>query len=156
MGVVKLRASSAIALGVALLLAAGLFAAWRLGRPALVPSAGPAGGAMPDTSRDEVVDRALGQIPPVVDSTEIKTGWRDDVRGIDLEVMTASQRELMLRHANSRMCTCGCGFTLAACRTYDLTCPVSLPRVEALRDSILAGRIHGARGLREAPAAAHP
>ena len=155
----NVRASTAIGLVVALLLASGLFAAWKLGRPAAVPatdSGDPA--SIADTSRDEdaLIERALGQIPATTDSTEIKTGWRDQVRGVDLDAMTTRQRALMLRYANSEMCTCGCGFTLAACRTYDLTCPVSLPRVEALRDSILAGRIAAAPGLREPPASPHP
>ena len=105
---------------------------------------------------DAAVESLLVQLPAVTDSAAIKTGWRDDVRGIDLDAMTAEQRTLMLRHANTQGCTCGCGFTLAACRTYDLTCPVSLPRVEALRDSIVARHITSARGLRESPTSAHP
>lgn len=72
------------------------------------------------------------------DSTEIKTGWRNEVRGIDLAVFTPKQRSLYLKITNGRGCTCGCGYTLAACRENDLTCPVSLPRVEELRDSVLA------------------
>jgi len=161
----NVRASTVIAVVVALLLAGGLFAAWKLGRPSAVPSTADLGGSeaaqaspdtSPDTSYDVVIERALGQIPATIDSTVIKTGWRDDVRGVDLDAMTTRQRALMLRYANSEMCTCGCGFTLAACRTYDLTCPVSLPRVEALRDSILAGRIGTAPGLREPPASPHP
>jgi len=147
-----------IALAALVLLAGGLFAAWRLGRPAGVPAAADTSTAEadPDTSADAVIEQALGQIPAPVDSTEIKTGWRDDVRSIDLDAMTPAQRTLMLRHANSEMCTCGCGYTLAACRTYDLTCPVSLPRVEALRDSILAGDIRDSRGLRQPPSSPHP
>jgi len=97
---------------------------------------------------DRLVARALAQ-PGPIDSTALKTGWRDDVRGIDLAAFTPKQRELFVRYANAEPCTCGCGFTLAACRAYDLTCPVSLPRVEALRDSVLAGLVTSAAGLRE-------
>jgi hypothetical protein len=148
------RASLWIVLATLVLLAAGLYAAWRAARPpGLPPASAPDARAerVPDDTTDGAVDLALGQIPPAVDSTEIKTGWRDDVAGIDLGALTPAQRELMLRYANSEGCTCGCGFTLAACRTYDLTCPVSLPRVEALRDSITSGRITSADGLRTRP-----
>src|SRR5204862_1231892 len=56
--------------------------------------------------------------------------WTDDARGVDLSVLTPAKREIFLRFANAERCTCGCGYTLAACRAYDLTCPVSLPRSE--------------------------
>ena len=114
-----------------------------------------AGVALDTAGTDPLVARALAQIPPApIDSTEIKTGWRDEVPGIDLAALAPARREVFLRYANSEMCTCGCGFTLAACRTYDTTCPVSLPRVEKLRDSVVAGRVASARGLRERPARA--
>jgi hypothetical protein len=106
---------------------------------------------------DRLISRALGQVPGTPpDSTEIKTGWRDHVRGIELEAFTPKQREIFLRMANAEACTCGCGYTLAGCRDNDLTCPVSLPRVEALRDSVLAGHIRSVRGLRERPRMGHP
>jgi hypothetical protein len=153
----RLRPSLLIGVVVALLFAGGLFAAWKLGHPAAIPPSATSGSAAdPDTSADAVVDQALGQIPAPTDSAEIKTGWRNDVRGIDLDALAPRQRTLMLRYANSEMCTCGCGFTLAACRTYDLTCPVSGPKVEALRDSIVAGRITSAAGLRERLTTIHP
>jgi hypothetical protein len=144
---------------VAIVLYAGVqFAVqWRRPHPPEPPPAGltAADTASNDTAAtDRLISRALGQVPPIVpDSTEIKTGWRDEVRGIDLAVFTPTQRELFVRYANAEPCTCGCGFTLAACRENDLTCPVSLPRVEGLRDSVLAGHITSARGLRERPQA---
>ena len=128
--------------------------AWRKSRPAPVVEEGP-GITAADTASDDpgatdrLVSRALGQIPP--DSTEIKTGWRDQVRGIDLDVFAPKQREFFLAMANAQACTCGCGYTLAACRENDLTCPVSLPRVEALRDSVLAGHVKSVTGLRRRP-----
>ena len=77
-------------------------------------------------------------------------------------VMVRQQR--FLRSANSLTLglargRCGCGYTLAACRTYDPTCPESGPVAEALRDSILAGHVRSAEGLRARPGAAdvgHP
>ena len=114
---------------------------WRRPHPA-VPAAGLTAGdtASSDTAAtNRLISRALGQVPAgLPDSVQIKTGWRDEVRGIDLIVFTPKQRALYLKVTNGRGCTCGCGFTLAACRENDLTCPVSLPRVEELRDSVLA------------------
>src|SRR5207244_4091094 len=94
------------------------------------------------------------QIP--VDSAEIKSRWTEDLRGVDLSALTAPQREILVRHANAERCTCGCGFTLAACRAFDATCPVSLPLAERLRDSVAAGLIRSAAGLRTRPALAVP
>lgn len=97
-----------------------------------------------------VVEEALMQIPGA-DSTLVKTHWVDEIKGVDVSALNPDQLELFIRYANARPCTCGCGYTLAACRTYDPTCPVSGPMVEAMRDSILAGQIRSADGLRERP-----
>jgi hypothetical protein len=106
--------------------------------------------AMPDTS-DAVIGQALDQVPAVpVDSTELKNRWLDEIPGLDVSMLTRGQHERLVRVLNSYRCTCGCGFTLATCRAYDLTCPVSGPRVEALRDSVRAGQI-SAQGLRQRP-----
>jgi len=99
---------------------------------------------------DEVVDQALLQIPGV-DSSFIKTRWMDVVLGPDVSDFDAVKLEIFLRHANARSCTCGCGYTLAACRTYDPSCPVSGPIVEALTDSVRAGHLRSADGLRTRP-----
>jgi hypothetical protein len=145
------RRNLLVAVLAALAVTAGLVAAWRLRQPAPGPPAAASGGTGPgDTAGVERrIAEALGPAP--VDSAEIRTGWRDDVPGVDLAAFDPTRREVFLRHANSRACTCGCGFTMAACRTYDPTCPESLPAVEALRDSVLRGLTTGARGLRERP-----
>jgi hypothetical protein len=135
----------------ALIFGAGVYAGYRSAK-SRTPE------AVPETSADsagtermiaEALEAAPQAAPQPVDSVQIKTGWRDDVPGIDLAAMTKEKQELFLRHANSQMCSCGCGYTLAACRKFDTTCPVSGPRVEALRDSIEQGLITSARGLRE-------
>jgi hypothetical protein len=90
--------------------------------------------------------------PPPVDSTEIKMRWQDEIAGLDLGPLSKHQREVFLSAANSQRCTCGCGFTLAACRAYDAECETSGPKVEALFDSVRAGRITRATGLRKRPA----
>lgn len=80
-----------------------------------------------------------------------KTAWRDDVPGADLDRLSPERREIFLRIANTRRCTCGCGYTLAACRTYDTSCEKSLPKVTALLDSVSRGLIADASGSRERP-----
>ncbi len=104
---------------------------------------------------EDVVARAMKGAPavppPPVDSTEIKQRWQDEIADLDLSGLTAGQREIFLRHANSERCTCGCGFTLAACRAYDAECETSGPRVAALLDSVRTGKITGAAGLRRKP-----
>ncbi len=85
-----------------------------------------------------------------VDSSE-KTAWVDEIPSLDMNMLTPTRREVFLRFANAQSCTCGCGFTLAACRRYDTECEVSLPRLERLRDSVSAGLLTQANGLRERP-----
>ena len=92
---------------------------------------------------------AIGTHP--VDSTAIKHRWLDHVRGVDIASLDPDQRVLFVRFANARECTCGCGYTLAGCKASDMTCEVSGAALEALRDSIDAGKIVVARGIRERP-----
>lgn len=129
------------------------FANWR----AVAPPPAPVDPlAAFDDSSDAVIDRALGQIP--VDSTELKQRWMDDIKHVEVAGLSPRQLEHFVRLANARNCTCGCGYTLAACRTYDPTCPESGPILEALRDSVLAGLTGGVSHLRARPGdePAHP
>ncbi|HKQ58427.1 MAG TPA: hypothetical protein VJY35_11220 [Candidatus Eisenbacteria bacterium] len=103
----------------------------------------------PDTS-ERVIGQALEHAPPV-DSTEYKQRWIDEVRNVDLAGLDARRVEIFIRHANAQQCTCGCGYTLAGCRASDMTCDVSGARLEALRDSVRAGHITSARGIRARP-----
>ena len=85
-----------------------------------------------------------------IDSTK-KNAWVDEVPGADLKPFSANQRQVFLAFANAERCTCGCGFTLGACRQYDSSCEVSLPRVQRLYDSVAAGLLTQARGVRQRP-----
>jgi hypothetical protein len=85
-------------------------------------------------------------------SDEEKSRWRDEVPGADLAGLTPARREIFLRLVNTRRCTCGCGYTLAACRAYDTSCEKSLPKVTALLDSVAHGWIADAAGARTRPA----
>lgn len=115
---------------------------------------GPGPGASPS---DEAITQALRQarggleMATPADTVENKSRWTPVVKGFDISDLTPARRELFVRFANAERCTCGCGYTLAACRTYDPTCPVSGPRVQSLLDSVRAGRYPGAPGARPRP-----
>ena len=100
---------------------------------------------------DDPVTRSLRMTEP--DSTEIKQRWVEEIPNLDVSMLDPTQRETFVRFANAEQCTCGCGFTLAACRAYDATCDASGPRVEALRDSVAKGLVKLRKGLRERPSA---
>ena len=134
-------------------LVAGLFLALRPLAPRR-PLPPPSAAELANPGGD-VVARAMKSAPavppPPVDSTEIKQHRQDEIADLDLSGLGARQREIFLRHANSERCTCGCGFTLAACRAYDSECETSGPRVAALLDSVRTGKITSAAGLRRRP-----
>jgi hypothetical protein len=94
---------------------------------------------------------AAKQRPPDPGSSSAKHRWVEDVPGVDLADLDPAHREIFVRFANAERCTCGCGYTLAACRVYDSTCEVSLPRIETLLDSVRDGRLRDVRGLRPRP-----
>ena len=143
-----------IALAAAVVLVAGIGVAVWQSRPPRLPTAPPQGsGGAPDTG-DRVIEQALGQVQGAqtpVDSVAFKQRWLDEVRGADVGGLDATKLELFLRFANSERCTCGCGYTLAGCKASDMTCEVSGARLEALLDSVRAGRITSARGVRSRP-----
>jgi hypothetical protein len=109
-----------------------------------------AGEAVADEAEGEdVVARALRLA--AIDSTH-KREWVDDIPDLDLAALTPGARATFLRIANGRMCTCGCGFTLAGCRRFDNECEVSGPRALALFDSARAGQLTGADAFPGPPA----
>jgi hypothetical protein len=87
-------------------------------------------------------------------SDQEKSKWVAVVPQVDVSGLSQKQLDLFLSAANTQRCTCGCGYTLAGCRVYDSSCEKSGPRVAALLDSVRAGQIRSAAGLRAAPA--HP
>ena len=153
---IESRRTHSVALVAIIALALGLGVAFRQWRPVQERSAPrhekPVAPPAADDTSDDVIRQALRQIPALTDSEAIKTRWTEDVKGLDLAALSPERGEVFLRFANSERCTCGCGYTLAACRAYDLTCPVSLPRVTSLFDSVRTGRISTASGLRVRPA----
>jgi len=128
-------------------LAVGIGIAWQQSRP-VRPVEPPVPGG---EAGDRVIDRALEGTAPPIDSTAFKQRWLDEVRGADVSGLDPGHLELFIRHANAGQCTCGCGYTLAGCRASDMTCDVSGGRIQALLDSIRAGHITSARGIRARP-----
>ena len=129
-------------------LIAGLSAAWLQWRPPRRSQPGSAPGVDLDPA-EGVIGQALGGAGE--DSSAIKMRWVEEVPGFDLAGLDPARREIFVRFANAERCTCGCGFTLAGCRASDMTCDVSGPHLDALLDSIRAGRITSARGTRARP-----
>jgi len=143
-----------IALAALLALIAGLGVAymqWRPPRKALPPVEAAPLPAVDAGDGPSDVERELAKAATAADSAEIKQRWVDEVKEIDAGLLDAPRREIFIRFANAERCTCGCGFTLAGCRAYDSSCEVSLPRVRALFDSVLAGQITSAAGTRRRP-----
>jgi hypothetical protein len=137
---------------VALLAGVGVWVShWRAAQPA--PVEPPVVATPADTTfeepPDDAVDRALALAG---DSTAIKQRWVEDIQGVDFADLDPERREIVIRFANARACTCGCGFTLAACRTYDPTCEISGPLAQTMVDSVRAGSLRDVRGLRPRPA----
>jgi hypothetical protein len=163
------RGAVSARLSIALLALALAVLLWR----SLVPGArhAPSGAGSPEAARgaggsagtlsaadsagsDADIERALALArasAPPPDSTAIKNAWHDEVRGVDLAGLNEAQRALLLRFANAERCTCGCGYTLAGCLASDMTCEISRGNVAALLDSIRAGHITSARGMRKRP-----
>lgn len=119
-------------------------------RDASRPGAPPHATVVPGVPLGPDDSTARAQRLAGVDSTK-KNAWVDDIPSADLSALTPAQAEVFLRFANARRCTCGCGFTLAACRVYDPTCEVSGPLVAALLDSVTRGLVTDVRGLRKRP-----
>lgn len=120
---------------------------WELRREAEKAAAKPPA----DPVSDAVIRHALESAGGPAGEVSEKTRWADVVPGIDLESLSPGSRDVFLRFANAERCTCMCGYTLAACRNYDAECETSLPRVQALYDSVRRGQIVSAEGLRQRP-----
>ena len=123
---------------------------WRAGtpRPAATADVNPS---------DDAIAQALrqargGSAPPADTGAAVdKSRWMPEVKGFDVSDLTPERREMFVRFANAQRCTCGCGYTLAGCRTYDPSCPVSGPRVEKLLDSVRTRRYSGSGRARSVP-----
>jgi len=130
-----------------LVVAVGVASVFRAGprRPAVREAPAAVEGGEPGENDVQRALRLAG-----IDSTK-KDEWVEAVEGASDSRLTPARREVYVRFANAERCTCGCGFTLAACRRFDSTCEVSGPRIGRLLDSIVTGRPRSVAGLRERP-----
>jgi len=80
--------------------------------------------------------------------------WVDVVEGIDVSKLSARQKEIYLRHANSEDCICG--YSVASCRAFNPPCTAGPGKAAALLDSVRTGKYKDAQGLRERPAGGFP
>lgn len=141
---------------VAFLMAGLSVAVWQA-RPVRAPAIPPRGespgpGADPgEQVVEEALEQAVQGTQTPIDSVAYKQRWLDEVRGVDVAGLDPARLELFVRFANAGRCTCGCGYTLATCKASDMTCEVSGTRLAALLDSIRAGHITHARGIRSRP-----
>ena len=146
-----------IALGSVAVLAAGVVAAYLQWRAPARPDATPPPETLavdpPEGVEEMAIEQALKQLPGGA-ATADRIRWVDEVPGLTYDDLAPAQREIFIRFANAERCTCGCGYTLAGCRVYDSTCETSQPLIVALLDSVRAGQIHSAAGIRPMPSAA--
>src|SRR5262249_62138565 len=110
-------------------------------------SKAPADPGAPTDPSEGAIGRALGHA-----KDDSLSRWVSDIPGADLSGLDAREQRIFVRFANAERCTCGCGYTLAACRAFDSSCEVSSPRVQSLLDSVRAGRIRSTTGIRKRPA----
>jgi thiol-disulfide isomerase/thioredoxin len=62
------------------------------------------------------------------------------MQGVDLSQVPEDRRAEVKQALNDEACTCGCGLSVARCRTDDPTCSVSLPQAKAIIDRVVANR----------------
>ncbi len=78
----------------------------------------------------------LGNIAKYRHPTEEMMLHFDYLKGFDLDELSEKQREMLLLKANTNLCDCSCGETLAKCVNTDPTCRVSPMRLHELIDAI--------------------
>jgi len=59
-----------------------------------------------------------------------------EIPGVNLASLTPEQRSKVLQEANTKRCTCSCGYTVAACRHLDTSCQTSLPLAQAMVQAV--------------------
>jgi hypothetical protein len=81
-------------------------------------------GLDPGAVIEEVDERGATKLAGSALATEIP--------GLDLSILSPDRRRAALERLNAEQCTCGCGFTVAACRINDPSCDISLPLAKKL------------------------
>lgn len=60
----------------------------------------------------------------------------DDIKVVNFQGLTETQKQRALQEANVARCTCGCGLGLAQCVSTDLTCPIRESNIERIKGMV--------------------
>ena len=60
----------------------------------------------------------------------------DDIKVVNFQGLSSSQKQQVLEAANSARCTCGCGLGLAQCVSTDPNCPIREPNIEKIKGMV--------------------
>lgn len=60
----------------------------------------------------------------------------DDIKVVNFQGLSSTQKRQALEAANSARCTCGCGLGLAECVSTDPNCPIREPNIETIKKMV--------------------
>ena len=60
----------------------------------------------------------------------------DDIKVVNFQGLTPTQKDRALEAANAARCTCGCGLGLAQCVSTDPNCPIRESNVERIKGMV--------------------
>ena len=71
------------------------------------------------------------------EAEQVKTQFQETFAGLEQGgPLTALQRNRVVQAANHEKCTCGCGYTLAACLKTDQQCPIREKNLAMVKEMI--------------------
>ncbi|HKB35417.1 MAG TPA: hypothetical protein VKD72_03120 [Gemmataceae bacterium] len=131
----SLRRAVRFALAASLL--AGITAARDVSLTAEQPAAEQAAPAAKQTPAPQPAPAAQ---PPAAASKAGQEVTPDQMHDVPLEGLTEDQKALVFSILSDNRCDCGCGMTLAGCRTKDTTCKRSLYLANQVLDLVKQGK----------------
>ena len=60
----------------------------------------------------------------------------DDIKVVNFQGLTDSQKQAALEEANAARCTCGCGLGLAQCVSTDPNCPIRDSNIDRIKGMV--------------------
>jgi hypothetical protein len=60
----------------------------------------------------------------------------DDIKVVNFQGLTGSQKQSALEEANAARCTCGCGLGLAQCVSTDPNCPIRDSNIDRIKGMV--------------------
>jgi hypothetical protein len=77
----------------------------------------------------------------LVQTPEWKTKRQADFPGMDgADALPKKVKARVVEKANQEFCSCGCGYILAACLKYDLSCPIRPANLKRVNELIAEAR----------------